>query len=151
MIGRILSPEDLLRVYRRHWTSCSGLDLKELDLSTAILYFEDKANLEHVFRNTPWCFENGMLVFQQMKLGISLFSLQFSFTPIWIQLHDTHVNWRYVPNVNLIAEKIGNVLEIDRFSLESGYAKAARVSVEYLLSKSLLPSVWIDNFSETDD
>lgn len=42
-----------------------------------------------------------------------------------------------------IVENVGCISEIDRFSLETGYARAVRIRVEFLQSKPLLPSLWI--------
>lgn len=58
--SKVFNLEALLRVYHRHQTLYEKLDLKLLDQSTILLYFEKVVDLEHVFHFTLWNFKNAL-------------------------------------------------------------------------------------------
>lgn len=46
--GRSINPDMMLRVFRRGWTLAGGLELKILDQSSFVFYFEDASDMAEV-------------------------------------------------------------------------------------------------------
>lgn len=44
-----------------------GLDLKEVDRWTFLFYFEDADEPKLVLKKAPWCFENSLMVIQNVN------------------------------------------------------------------------------------
>lgn len=78
-----------------------------------------------------------------MVLNTSPSALVFQSSPMRIQIRDMPMNWRKETIVHRIAEKIGQVMEIDRYSLVSGTMRSVIARVLFKLESVLMLGDWI--------
>lgn len=132
-----------LHVYRKNWMKNEGLDLKVVDQSMFIFYFEEASDLEFFLRRALWSFDNGLIFVQQIGSNMSPSFLSFDFNPVWVQIHDLLMDWRSELIIRKIMCYNCPVLEVDKFSLTSGSMKLIRVQISFDITKVLFPRAWI--------
>ena len=116
-----------------------GSNLKIVDVGDGLFQFRFsmESQLQWVWDNGPWSFENNMLVLQRWEKGLTARSVRFTFLPIWVQV------WRLTfdlinEEVGLdIGRGIGRVVEVDCKALASDQAHFLRITVEIPLEKPI--------------
>lgn len=109
-----VNPDAILKVFQRVWTKKRGIELKAMDQTTFIFYFEEMKDLLLSLHRAPWNFNNALVVVKKVEPSICPSQLAFNSLPFWIQIHDMPPNWRKLAIILKLVGKVGEVLELDQ-------------------------------------
>ena len=116
-----------------------GSDLRIVDVGKNIYQFKFNSGfqLEWVERNSPWDFDNNLLLLCRWKRGLSASNITFTHAPFWVQI------WGH-PFENLsedvgkdLGNSLGRYLETDKRIWLTEQARFLRIQVEIPLNKPL--------------
>ncbi|KAF7135970.1 hypothetical protein RHSIM_Rhsim08G0119300 [Rhododendron simsii] len=106
--------------------------------------FEDAEDKEHILTEGPWSISNSLLVLQPLANGGTVFDVEFSHCPFWIQIHGLPVEKMTRANAELIGKHFGNLLTVetshDGFLLGRSFL---RVRAAVKLSDPLPKGFWL--------
>ena len=116
-----------------------GSDLRIIEVGNNILQFKFNSmfQLEWVEKSGPWNFDNNLLLLYQWKKGMTSTNISFTHSPFWVQvwgLPFKHMSEEVGKN---IGGKLGEVLEVDKRSLQTDQAKFIRIKVDLPIDKPL--------------
>lgn len=78
------------------------------------------------------------MVVNKIKQIICPLSIRFDFSPFWIQIQDFPLNWRRISIVKKITEKVGEVLELNQYSLTNGLTRSIRIKIRFNFGRVLV-------------
>ncbi|XP_021775621.1 uncharacterized protein LOC110739484 [Chenopodium quinoa] len=96
------------------------------------LHWKDK---ERVMMGRPWCFEHNLLILNEISRGEQSRDVNLNFSPFWVRIKDLSFDCRTNSHVNMIASKLGDVIEIEEDSV--AICKSRRVKVMLDVQKPL--------------
>lgn len=93
IVGRVvtnyyINPDALLKIFQHVWIRKVGIELKALDQSTFLLYFKEIDDIELVLFNSPWNFNNSLMIGKRLEYSVHLSHIYFDSLPCWLQLHN---------------------------------------------------------------
>ncbi|KAL8494414.1 hypothetical protein ACS0TY_025284 [Phlomoides rotata] len=112
----------------------NGFIAKEVGQNLFSFKFRSKIDLREVLAREPWHFDKHLLILKELDMGEQPSTAQLHHTPFWVRLYDLPMAARTVANITLIAKKCGDVLEIDKGSVD-GFSRSVRVRVKVDLLK----------------
>ncbi|KAL8548863.1 hypothetical protein ACS0TY_007939 [Phlomoides rotata] len=126
LIGKILTDKSLnaygfLETMKKATKPTNGFIAKETDL-------------REVLAREPWHFDKHLLVLKELDMGEQPSTAQLHHTPFWVRLYDLPMVARTLANTSLIAQKCGEVLEVDKASVD-GFSRSVRARVKVDLLK----------------
>lgn len=123
-----------------------GSDLRIIEVGNNILQFKFNSmfQLEWVERSGPWNFENNLLLLCRWKKGMTLTNILFSHSPFWVQVWGPPFELMSEEVGKNIGGKLGEVLEVDKCSLQIDQAKFIRIKVDLPIDKPLRKGGYIN-------
>ena len=123
-----------------------GSDLRIIEVGNNILQFKFNSmfQLEWVERSGPWNFENDLLLLCRWKKGMTLTNILFSHSPFWVQVWGPPFELMSEEVGKNIGGKLGEVLEVDKCSLQIDQAKFIRIKVDLPIDKPLRKGGYIN-------
>ena len=109
-----------------------GSNLKIVDVGEGLFQFRFllESQLQWVWDNGPWSFENNMLVLQRWEKGLIARSVWFTSLPMWVQVYGLPFDLINEEAGLDIGRGIGRVVEVDCKALMSDQARFLRIQVE---------------------
>ena len=142
LIGRLLTDRKqnkwaLKNTLRLAWKV--GLDLRNVEVGNDIYQFKfsNEHQLKWVESNSPWNFENNLLLLQRWKRGMTANNIIFTHSPFWIQVWGLPFDMLSKKTRKDIGNIIGKFVIADSRSWSSDQAKYMRIRVKIPLNKSL--------------
>jgi hypothetical protein len=86
--NKIVNKEALQSVLSIIWRTVGGVKFKYLKDNVWLFEFADKNDKQGVMNGKPWSFDRHMLVLNEFDGSIKSFQLEFTRSPLWIQVHD---------------------------------------------------------------
>lgn len=113
------------------WCNPQNLFVKEIDAE--IFQFSMKKIEDHkrILKGNPWNFRNSWLILQEWDDITSLGSLEFSKTPIWVQIWGLPTNKKTTHMGHKLGEKLRNVMEASIYEIPE---ISTNVKVKIILS-----------------
>lgn len=99
--------------------------------------FSMECQLNWVWNNGPWCFDNQILVLRRWEKGMAARSVTFTHMPIWVQVWGLPFDLITEEAVQDIRQALGKVIEVDCKALKTDQARFLRIKVEVPLEKPL--------------
>lgn len=116
-----------------------GEDLKVLELGDRLLQFKFamESQLNWVWSNGPWCFDNHILAMRRWERGMSTRTVTFTHLPFWIQVGGLPFDLITKEAGHDIGRGLGKVIDVDCKALKTDQARFLRIKVEVPLEKPL--------------
>ena len=116
-----------------------GSNLKIIDVGEGLFQFRFslESQLQWVWDNGPWSFENNMLVLQRWEKGLTTRSVQFTSLLMWVQVYGLPFDLINEEAGLDIGRGIGRVVEVDCKALVSNQARFLQIQVEIPLEKPI--------------
>ena len=116
-----------------------GSNLKIVDVGEGLFQFRFllESQLQWVWDNGPWSFENNMLVLQRWEKGLIARSVWFTSLPMWVQVYGLPFDLINEEAGLDIGRGIGRVVEVDCKALALDLARFLRIRVEIPLKKPI--------------
>ncbi|KAL8520805.1 hypothetical protein ACS0TY_011379 [Phlomoides rotata] len=96
----------------------NGFIAKEVGQNVFSFQFRYVTDLHDVLAREPWHFDKHLLVLKELYMGEQPSSAQMHITPFWVRLYDLPMAARTLANISLIAQKCGEVMEVDKTSID---------------------------------
>ena len=122
---------------RSMWKMGSNLKIIEVGEGLFQFRFSLESQLQWVWDNGPWSFENNMLVLQRWEKGLTTRSVQFTSLLMWVQVYGLPFDLINEEAGLDIGRGIGHVVEVDCKALVSNQARFLRIQVEIPLEKPI--------------
>ena len=114
-----------------------GLDLRNVEVGNGIYQFKfsNEHQLKWVESNSPWNFENNLLLLQRWKRGMTANNIIFTHSPFWIQVWGLPFDMLSKKTRKDIGNSIGKFVIADSRSWSSDQAKYMGIWVKIPLNK----------------
>ena len=93
--------------------------------------------LDWVERSGSWNFDNNLLLLCRWRKGLTSTNISFSHSPFWVQVLWLPFEHMYEEVVIEIGCKLGNVLEVNKQSMQADQAKYIKVRINLPIDKPL--------------
>lgn len=118
LVGRILTEKALnfdavKRTLLHIWSLKNGVVICAIGANLFLFQFFHWKDREKILLGRPWCFENKLIVLQEMDKDYIPADMVLNFSPFWIRLYDVPFGYRSEERVCAIAKSVGPVLEVE--------------------------------------
>ena len=86
----------------------------------------------------PWCFEQRLLLLQEISNDIVPYEVTLNLSPFWVRLYNLPFGFRLEERVRSIANFVGEVLDVKEEILEIDPFRRVRIMID--VSKPLKPT-----------
>lgn len=116
-----------------------GHNLKITDVGEGLMQFKFsiESQLNWVLNNGPWSFDNHLLLFKRWERGMTAFTVDFKYVPIWVQVWGLPFDLINEEAGKDIGGGIGRVLEVDYKAIVANQARFLQIKVEFPLDKPI--------------
>ncbi|KAF7808291.1 kinesin KP1-like isoform X1 [Senna tora] len=142
--------------------SCSnppGLDIVNLVENTLLFNFKDAETAQRIMNEAPSNVLGKLLCLQKWSPELTLDEVHYCRSPFWIQIHNVPPEGFSMANVERIARKVGDVMEVEKLIINNKIVRGfmrARVMVDitkpletgYFINRRTCPPVWANIFYE---
>ena len=106
-----------------------GHDLKIMDVGEGLLKFKFsmESQLNWVLNNCWWSFDNHLLLLKQWERGMTAFTMDFKYVPIWVQVWGLPFDLINEDAGKDIGRGIGRVLEVDCKAIAADQARFLQI------------------------
>lgn len=99
--------------------------------------FSSMYQLNWMERNSPWNFDNNLLLLTRWRQGLSSTNTNFTHSPFWVQVWGLPFEYMNVEVGKELGRKLGNVIEVDKRSMQDDQVKFLRIKVDLPIDKPL--------------
>lgn len=149
LVGKFFSEKILNRgavktVVAQAWGEPDGLLISDMGPNIFLFTFKDKQEAMDVMQKGPWFIMNQLLNIQRWIPEASVFEIDFTWVPCWVQLHGMPYGTMKRENAVKIAEQIGKIVEVEN-PIVNGcmWRSFMRVKVLINVYKPLLTGCWV--------
>ncbi|TXG64630.1 hypothetical protein EZV62_011624 [Acer yangbiense] len=145
LVGKILSRKRVNReafqtVMTKLWNTKGGLEIETVGENTFLFHFDRLEDRALVWTRGTWHFNNCLLILEKLMGPGEISKMQFKRAEFWVQNFNIPLICMNMRMARLIAEMIGEVVEIPVENREC-WGKFLRVKVAIDVSKPLLKGV----------
>jgi hypothetical protein len=121
----------------RIWCIVRSVFFKEIHEHLLLFEFSDDSDRRRVLEGQPWSYDRTLLILNEFDAKTPPSQMDFSFSPIWIQIHDMPLGCMSKGVGFKIGESMGKVEEVAIAADDVGWGKYLRVRVAINLYKPL--------------
>ena len=116
-----------------------GDDMKVVEVGDGLLQFKFsmESQLNWVWNNGPWCFNNQILALRRWEKGMIVRTVNFTYLPIWVQVWGLPFDLTTEDAGHDIGQGLGRVIEVDCKGIKTDQARFLRIRVEVPLDRPL--------------
>ena len=103
---RVLNMEAIARTFTLLWKTKKGFEIRDMGDHKILFIFPKKADIDRVLEGEPWSFDRHLVVLQRIDRDDAIWSLDFSVTRFWVQVHDMSIGSFSLD----LAKEIGSVV-----------------------------------------
>ena len=99
-----------------------------------LFVFYNKKEVEKIFASEPWSFNKYLVVLQRFENNVPIRELSFTWTAMWVQIHDIpfrYLNRRVAEEICEVVGAVDHTTSTDE--MEGGNLKRVRVSIDISL------------------
>ncbi|CAO2833719.1 unnamed protein product [Amaranthus hypochondriacus] len=135
LVGRILTEKPLnfeavKRTLLHIWSLKEGVVIRSLEVNLFLFQFFHWKDREKVLEGRPWCFENKLLVLQEIDDEVQPSELVLNFSPFWVRLYNLPFGYRSDERLKVIAKALGDLMEIEEDFLNINPYRRIRVYMD---------------------
>jgi hypothetical protein len=134
---RVINVEAIARTFKPLWQTKNGFSIQDVGDNTALIEFEDAADLERVLLGEPWSYDKYLIAFHRLNKAVAVENLPFHQVAFWVQLHNLPVLSMKRKVAIAMGSFIGEVLPSLTQDEETGNGKYMRIRVRVNITKPL--------------
>ena len=98
-----------------------GSDVRIVEVGNNILQFKFSSmyQLNWVERNSPWNFDNNLILLTRWRQGLSSTNMNFTHTPFWVQVWGVPFEHMNEEVGKELGRMLGNVIDVDKRSMQA--------------------------------
>ena len=142
LIGKFLTTRSInmraaKNLLRSTWKM--GDDLKVVEVGDGLLQFKFamESQLNWVWNNGPWCFDNQILALRRWEKGMTVRMVNFTHLPMWVQVWGLPFDLTTEEAGQDIGQGLGRVIEVDCKAIKTDQARFLRIRVKVPLDRPL--------------
>lgn len=101
------------RTMTQSWGVSKRLVIRSIGPNKFVFQFFHWRDKEKVMQGRPWCFDNQLVVLNEVSGDEQPSEVNLNFSPFWIRLKNLPFNCCSTPMCNVIASRLGHVMDID--------------------------------------
>ena len=134
LTNRSLNIDAVTRTFNPLWRAVNGFKVRNVGDHILLFVFDNKKEVEKIFVSETWSFDKHLVVLQRFENNVPVCELSFTWTAMWVQIHD--IPFRYMNR--RVAEEICEVVgAVDRTTaideMEGGNFMRVWVSIDISL------------------
>nr|XP_023885756.1 uncharacterized protein LOC111997857 [Quercus suber] len=116
-----------------------GDDMKVVEVEDGLLQFKFsmESQLNWVWNNGPWCFDNQILALRRWEKGMTVRTVNFTHLPMWVQVWGLPFDLTIEEDGHDIGQGLGRVIKVDCKGIKTDQARFLRIRVEVPLDRPL--------------
>lgn len=135
LVGRLLTEKPvnfdaLKRTMQHAWSLKDGVVIRALESNLFLFQFFHWRDRDKVFDGRPWCFEQRLLVLQEINKDIQPSNMALNFSPFWVRLYNLPYSCRSDGKIAVITRSIGKVIEVEEDFLDLSPYRKIRVLID---------------------
>ncbi|XP_021758402.1 uncharacterized protein LOC110723359 [Chenopodium quinoa] len=148
LVGKLLTDrgvniEAFKRTITQSWGMKGKVVIRAIGANFFGFQFFHSRDKEKVLLGRPWCFEQSLLILNEIKGNEQPQDFALTHSPFWIRLENLPFNCRSEEHARVIASKLGEIVEIESDVL--GIDKNRRVKVMLDVSRPLRRYINVKN------
>jgi len=142
LVGRLgvrkkLNKEAFKTVLQRIWRPSGRLVVKEIRADLWLFEFSEDRDKQKVLAGRPWSYDRTLLILNEFDGKISPSQMDFSSSPIWVQVHDMPLGCMNRGVGSQIESSLGEVEEVPVAEDDVGWGRYLRIRVAINLFQPL--------------
>ena len=134
LTNRALNIDAVTRTFSPLWRAMNGFKVQNMGDHILLFIFDNKKEVDKIFASEPWSFDKHLVVLQRFENNVPIRELSFTWTAMWVQIHD--IPFRYLNR--RVAEEICEVVGVvdhttSTNEMEGGNFMWVRVSIDISL------------------
>jgi len=134
LVGRLGVPKKLNKeafktVLQRIWRPSGLLVVKEISAEMWLFEFSEERDKQKVLAGRPWSYDRTLLILNEFDGKISPSQMDFSSSPIWVQVHDMPLGCMNRGIGRQIGSSMGEVEEVAVAEDDVGWGRYLRIRV----------------------
>lgn len=118
LAGKLLSTrrfnaQALMNTFKSVWNPAHGMAARSIGNDIFIFQFFDKADQQHALLDGPWCFDDYLLILQEIPTGVRPPDLIFSHAAFWVVASNIPLGCAVLPTARAIGNRIGKFVDWD--------------------------------------
>ncbi|KAL8520178.1 hypothetical protein ACS0TY_010918 [Phlomoides rotata] len=148
LIGTVFSQKQFnsfgfLEAMKRAMAPTRGFEAREIGNNLFSFQFNSEDDMRAVLAREPWHFDKSVVMLQELNRGSQPSTITLTHAAFWVRIYDLPMAARTPGSINLIAGKIGGMVEIDQSSIK-GFGRSVRVKIKIDLTKPLLKGIHLE-------
>lgn len=140
LVGRLLTErpynmEAFKRTMQKVWTPSHNLIIRAIGPNLFAFQFLHWRDKEKVMNGRPWCWENNLVVLNEIKGDELPKTVNLNFSPFWIRVRNLPFNCRSDAYVRALTKDIGEFIEIEEDVL--GLERYRRIRIAMDITKPI--------------
>uniref|UniRef100_A0A803N9E7 Reverse transcriptase zinc-binding domain-containing protein n=1 Tax=Chenopodium quinoa TaxID=63459 RepID=A0A803N9E7_CHEQI len=135
LIGRLLTDRGVnvdafKRTITQSWALKGRVIIRNIGINLYAFQFLHWRDKEKVMSRRPWCFEQNLLIHNEIAGGEQPRDVDLNFSPFWIRLEDLPFNCRTDNHVRTIAGKMREVIEVEEDTIATSKSRRVKVLLD---------------------
>ncbi|XP_057535298.1 uncharacterized protein LOC130813479 [Amaranthus tricolor] len=135
LVGHLLTEKPLNFETLKHtmmhvWSVMEGVIVRALESNLFMFQFFHWKDKDKILSGRPWCFEQRLLILQEINKDIQPSHMTLIFSPFWIRLYNLPFGCRLDEKVKAVARGLGEVLEVEEDFLDLYPYRRVRVLLD---------------------
>ena len=134
LTNRALNIDAVIRTFSPLWRAINGFNVRNMGDHILLFVFDNKKEVEKIFASEPWSFDKHLVVLQRFENNSPICELSFTWTAIWVQIHDIpfrYLNRRVVEEICDVVGVVDHTTSTDE--MEGGNFMRVRVLIDISL------------------
>ena len=129
--------EAITRTLRSMWRSGGAFEIRELGSNTALLLFEDEADVQRILLQGPWTFDKYLIGVFRPGNDVAVEDAIFDRASFWVQIHGLPIRRMNKVTAEAIGQTLGIVESVDQSSSGDCRGRCIRVRINIDISQPL--------------
>lgn len=147
-VGKLFSeklahPDSLEQALGRIWCPMRGIECKGLGENKFLFTFHQATGKKKALDEGPWNLSKELLVVTDLDESKTLDELEFSFTPIWVQVLQLPLGMMNSETAEAIGDEIGEFMDVDTDDGKKAVGRFLRIKVRIDIRKPLMRGVTV--------
>ncbi|KAL2939064.1 hypothetical protein RDABS01_022513 [Bienertia sinuspersici] len=135
LVGKLLTErsynvEEFKRTMTQAWIVTKWIIIRMIVSNLFVFQFFHWRDKEKVYEGRPWCFENNLLLLSEISGEEQPSEVKLTYSPLWVRIKNLSFNCRSDKEVRIIAERLGEVLEIENDDLGLECYRRVRINLD---------------------
>lgn len=144
MTERLVNRGAVKTIVPKAWGEPAGMEISDMGPNMFMFTFENSNGARDILKKSPWFFINHLLSLQYWIPEATMYEIEFSMVPFWVQIHGLPLGTMTTTNAAKILNNMGRVLEVENPMVEGKLLRSfIRAQVEVDVSKPFITGCWV--------